>query len=170
MLVSKIKEEDLTPEVMDRLLFQGLDDTGESADCILVLGSVKAAKYRVPVAVDVYNAGRAPKIMLCGGALRDFPDGRCSEAEHMRRAVLELDVPEEDIIRENSSQNTVENILFALIELQRAFWLNKVHKGCWSQQLTICGAVWRSRAICSRSILKFFLALRMTPLQGGTTG
>lgn len=128
MLVSKIKEEDLTPEVMDRLLFQGLDDTGESADCILVLGSVKAAKYRVPVAVDVYNAGRAPKIMLCGGALCDFPDGRCSEAEHMRRAALELGVPEEDIIRENSSQNTVENILFALIELQRAFWLNKVHK------------------------------------------
>lgn len=127
MLVSKIKEEDLTIEVVDRLLFQGLEDTGENADCIIVLGSIKAAKYRVPVAVDAYMAGRASKIVLCGGKLRDFPAGKYSEAEHMRQAALELGVDEENIILENSSQSTVENILFALIELQRAFWLNKVH-------------------------------------------
>lgn len=127
MLVSKIREEDLTFEVIDRLLFNDLEDTEETADCIIVLGSVSAAKYRVPVAVDVYNAGRAGKIMLCGGAIRDFPDGKCSEAEHMYKAVLELGVVEENVILENSSQNTVENILFALTELQRTFWLNKVH-------------------------------------------
>lgn len=126
MLVSKIKEEDLTFEMVDRLLFQGLEDTGENVDCIIVLGSIKAAQYRVPVAVDALNAGRASKLMLCGGALRDFPVGRCSEAEHMYKATLELGVAEESVILENSSQNTVENILFALIELQRAFWLNKV--------------------------------------------
>lgn len=128
MLVSKINEEDLTPEVIDRLLFHGLDDTEENADCILVLGSVKAAKYRVPVAVHAYKAGRAGKIMLCGGKLRDFPDGKYSEAEHMRQAALESGAAEEDIILENSSQNTVENILFALIKLQRTFWLNEVHR------------------------------------------
>ena len=128
MLVSRIKEEDLTFEIVDRLLFQGLEDTGEDADCIIVLGSVKATQYRVPVAVDAYNAGRANKLMLCGGALRDFPVGKCSEAEHMYKAALELGVVEENIILENSSQNTVENILFALIELQRAFWLNKVRR------------------------------------------
>lgn len=127
MLVSKINEEDLTFEVIDRLLFQDLEDTGENADCIIVLGSVKAAKYRVPVAVDAYNAGRASKIILCGGKLRDFSDGKYSEAEHMRQAALALGVAEEDIILENRSQNTVENILFALIELQRTFWLNNVH-------------------------------------------
>ncbi|MBQ8496260.1 MAG: YdcF family protein [Clostridia bacterium] len=128
MLVSKIKEEDLTPEIVDRLLFQDLEDTGESADCIIVLGSVKATKYRVPVAVDAYKAGRARKIMLCGGALRDFSVGKCSEAEHMYKAVLELGISEENVILENSSQNTVENILFALVELQRTFWLNRVRR------------------------------------------
>lgn len=127
MFVSRIKEEDLTPQVVDRLLFQGLEDTGENADCILVLGSIKAAKYRVPVAVDAYKTGRASKIMLCGGKLRDFPDGKYTEAEHMRQAALDLGIAEEDVILENSSQNTVENILFALIELQRNLWLNKVH-------------------------------------------
>ena len=66
--------------------------------------------------------------MLCGGALRDFSVGKCSEAELMYKAVLELGVSEDDIILENSSQNTVENILFALVELQRTFWLNKVRR------------------------------------------
>ena len=128
MLISKIKEEDLTPELIDRLLFQGLEDTGESADCILVLGSIKAAKYRVPVAVEAYKAGRARKVMLCGGKLRNFPDGTYSEAEHMQKAAIELGASEEDILLENASQNTVENILFALTELQRAFWLNNIHR------------------------------------------
>ena len=101
MFVSRIKEEDLTPQVVDRLLFQGLEDTGENADCILVLGSIKAAKYRVPVAVDAYKTGRASKIMLCGGKLRDFPDGKYTEAEHMRQVALNLGIAEEDVILEN---------------------------------------------------------------------
>ena len=126
MLVSKIKEEDLTFEMVDRLLFQGLEDTGENADCIIVLGSVKAAQYRVPVAVSAYKAGRSKKIMLCGGKVRDFPTGKSTEAENMYRAALDLGVPKENIIVENSSQNTVENILFSMIELQRNFWLNNV--------------------------------------------
>ena len=127
MLISQIKEEDLTLEMVDRLLFQGLEDTGENADCIIVLGSMKASKYRVPVAVEAFKAGRASKLMLCGGKLRDFPDGKYSEAEHMRQAALALGVAEEDIILEDGSQNTVENILFALVELQRSFYLNHVH-------------------------------------------
>jgi len=98
MWVSKITEEDLTDEIIDRLLFEGLEDTGENVDCIIVLGSIKATKYRVPIAVNAYNAGRAKKIMLCGGALRDFPEGKIIEAEHMYKRVLELGVSQEDII------------------------------------------------------------------------
>ena len=128
MLISEITEADLTPEIIDRILFQDITDTGENADCILVLGSAKAAKYRIPVAVQAYKAGRANKIMLCGGKLRDFPEGKFSEAQHMRQAALALGVPEEDIILEASSQNTVENILFALTELQRNFWLNRIRR------------------------------------------
>ena len=35
MWVSKITEEDLTDEIIDRLLFEGLEDTGENVDCII---------------------------------------------------------------------------------------------------------------------------------------
>lgn len=128
MWVSKITEDDLSNEMIDRLLFEGIEDTGDNIDCIIVLGSIKAAEYRVPAAVNAYNLGRSNKIMLCGGALRDFPEGECMEAEHMYKRVLELDVPKEDIILENTSKSTVENMLCALVELQREFWLNKVKK------------------------------------------
>lgn len=128
MLISQIKEKQLTDELIDRLLYQGVEDTGESADCILVLGSTKASNYRVPKAVQAYKDGRAGKIMLCGGVIREYPEGAATEAEHMKKTALALGVSKEDIILENSSENTIENILFALIELQRTFWLNKVKR------------------------------------------
>ena len=128
MLVSKIKEEDLTVQVIDRLLFEGLEDTGENADCIIVLGSIKASKYRVPVAVQAYNAGRSTKILLCGGKLRDFPDGKNSEAENMHQAALDLGVNEEDILCENTSMSTIENISFAMEKLAETIGLNNIHR------------------------------------------
>ena len=125
MIVSQIQEGNLTADIIDRLLFHGLEDTGESADCIIVLGSSNAVKYRVPVAIRAYQAGRAHKLLFCGGALHG---GSCAEAEQMRQAVLASGVAEEDVLMETASQNTIENILFALIELQRAFWLNNVRR------------------------------------------
>lgn len=127
MLVSTIKEADLTPEIIDRLLFRGLEDTGDTADYIIVLGSMKATQYRIPVAAKAYHAGRANKILLCGGKIRDFPEGKCSEAEYMKKAALTLGVEKENIILENFSQNTIENIRFALLELQQLVDLKKIH-------------------------------------------
>lgn len=103
-----------------------MNDNGAHADCIIVLGSIKATKYRVPVAVKAFFAGRSEKIMLCGGKTRNFPSGSMTEAENMYEKTLELGVPETNIIMDNNSQNTIENILCSLLELQRSMWLNKV--------------------------------------------
>lgn len=54
MWVSKITKENLTNDVIDCLLFEGMRDNGANADCIIVLGSIKAAKYRVPVAAEAF--------------------------------------------------------------------------------------------------------------------
>ncbi|MCM1182989.1 MAG: YdcF family protein [Roseburia sp.] len=126
MWVSKITKEELTNDVIDRLLFDGLNDSGENVDCIIVLGSIKAAKYRVPAAAGAFFAGRSEKIMLCGGKIRDFSGESMAEAENMYKKALELGVPKESIIIEKNSQNTIENILCSLLELQRSIWLNKV--------------------------------------------
>lgn len=126
MWVSQITEDNLTNNVIDRLLFEGLNDHGENADCIVVLGSIKAAKYRVPLAVRAFFERRAEKIMLCGGKTRNFPSGTMTEAENMYEKALELGVPKTSIISENNSQNTIENILYSLLELQRSMSLDKV--------------------------------------------
>ena len=126
MWVSKITKENLTNDVIDRLLFEGLHDNGASVDCIIVLGSIKAAKYRVPAAAEAFFAGRSEKIMLCGGKIRDFSGRSMTEAENMYKKALESGVPESSLIIEKNSQNTIENVLCSLLELQRSMWLNKV--------------------------------------------
>ena len=80
MWASKIAKEDLTNDVIDRLLFEGLNDKGASADCIIVLGSIKAAEYRVPVAAEAFFSGRSEKILLCGGKIRNFSSGSMAES------------------------------------------------------------------------------------------
>lgn len=73
MWVSQLTDDALTPELVDRLLFEGITDKGEVADCIIVLGSGRAMKNRVPAAVEAYRQGRAPKIMMCGGITATTP-------------------------------------------------------------------------------------------------
>lgn len=50
MWVSKITEEDLSNEIIDKLLFEGIVVQEKILIDIIVLGSTKASKYRVPVA------------------------------------------------------------------------------------------------------------------------
>ena len=126
MWVSTITKENLTNDVIDHLLFEGLNDNGANVDCIIVLGSIKAAKYRVPAAAKAFFSGRSEKMLLCGGKMRNFSSGSMTEADSMYKKALELGVPETSIIIEKSSQNTIENILCSLLELQRSMWLNKV--------------------------------------------
>lgn len=128
MRISDLSKENLTDEIIDRVLYQGLADSGEKADCIIVLGSIKASQYRIPVAVKAYKEGRAPKLLLSGGAIREFPEGRMTEAEHMRKHAMKMGVAPEDILMDQVSQNTVENMLGSLMELQRAFCINRVKR------------------------------------------
>ena len=125
--VSQIDENNLTDDIVDKLLFTNIEDDGALVDCIIVLGSIKASKYRVPVAVREYQKGRANKLLLCGGSVRNFAEGSMQEAEHMYHAAIAMGVCEEDIILEKRSTNTVENILGALMELQTTFGLNKIN-------------------------------------------
>lgn len=55
MKASQLTKENITPEIVDKLLFQGLDYKGETADVIIVLGSRKACDYRVPLAAKLFR-------------------------------------------------------------------------------------------------------------------
>ena len=126
MLVSEIER--LSDDIVDRLLFRNLEDTGEHADCILVLGSTKASQYRIPVAVQAYRDKRAAKLLLCGGSIKEFPEGSMREADHMRLHAIAQGVRPEDVLVETNSRNTIENMFGSLMELQRAFCIDRVRK------------------------------------------
>ncbi|MBR6425823.1 MAG: YdcF family protein, partial [Oscillospiraceae bacterium] len=98
MFVSALTKDDLNDKIVDRVLFEGLEDTGEDADCAIVLGSIKAAEYRLPVAVKAYRDNRLNKLILCGGKVRDFSEGSMTEARQMQFHAERLGVKQEDIM------------------------------------------------------------------------
>ena len=112
MLLSQLTEEQLTDEMICRLLFEGLDYTGGKAELILVLGSRKAREYRVPFAVALYNAGRSRRLLMSGGKRLARYEMR-REYELMLEAAENLGIPRERILTEKRSQNTIENMEFS---------------------------------------------------------
>jgi uncharacterized SAM-binding protein YcdF (DUF218 family) len=128
MKVSALKKDDLSNDIIDKILYEGLEDVGDKADCIMVLGSRTAPKYRIPKAVSVYKDKRASKILLCGGKIRETESGLFSEAEIMKKKALEFGVVHEDILLEELSMTTKENIICSLLMLEREFKLSNINK------------------------------------------
>lgn len=100
-----------------------------SADAIVVLGGNTAANRqnwfeeevdrssahrRLDTAEALYVAGKAPLIIVSGGA----NEGTVSEARGMEASLQELGVPAEAIIREDRSKTTRENALYTKIKMQ----------------------------------------------------
>lgn len=128
MKVSSLKKEDLSNDIIDKILYEGLEDRGDNGDCIMVLGSRTAPQYRIPKAVSIYQDKRASKILLCGGRILETKTGFFSEAEIMKRKALELGISDEGILLEESSITTKENIICALLILERKFKLSNINK------------------------------------------
>ncbi|MDO5667728.1 MAG: YdcF family protein [Alcaligenaceae bacterium] len=106
----------------DQYTLSSIDEL-PNADAIVVLGGntganrhnwfeveldTDSAHRRVDTADELYTAGKAPKIIVSGGANQ----GIISEARGMEFALRNLGVPAEAIIREDFSQTTRENALF----------------------------------------------------------
>ena len=128
MNVSNIKLDQINNKIVDKILFEGLEYNNSSADCILVLGSSSAVKYRVPKAVDLFNNHKSMKLLFSGGRTLDIDGDRISEAQYMRRRAIDLGVPDEAIILDELSYTTKENMICSQIELERSFKLNKINK------------------------------------------
>lgn len=83
----------------------------EKADCIVGFGNFNTNIARR--AAELYHQGYAPKILFTGGLGRNT-EGLLPEPEAVRfaKVAMECGVPEEDILIEDQSRNTKENILF----------------------------------------------------------
>ena len=91
----------------------------EKADCIVGFGN-----FNTDIAcraAELYHRGYAPKILFTGGLGRNTL-GLLPEPEALRfaRVAMECGVPAADILLEDASTNTAENILFTRQLLQNA--------------------------------------------------
>jgi len=97
----------------------------ENAQAIVVLGGGIApaapphttepeltdASDRIWQAARMFKAGTAPKIIVSGGSFVEQQGGPATtEAEAMRRFLLDLGVPGDAIVSEGKALNTIENI------------------------------------------------------------
>ena len=91
--------------------YLGLHQEPKKADVIVGFGNFNTDIARR--AAELYHQGYAPKILFTGGLGRNtktlFPE---PEAVKFARVAMECGVPEEDIILEDKSTNTKENIEF----------------------------------------------------------
>ena len=88
-----------------------LNKTPEKADCIVGFGNFNTDIARR--VAELYLQGYAPKVLFTGGLGRNT-EGLLPEPEAVRfaRVAMECGVPEADILIEDKSANTKENIEF----------------------------------------------------------
>ena len=89
----------------------GMHQQPEKADVIVGFGNFNTDIARR--AAELYHQGYAPKILFTGGLGRNT-EGLLPEPEAVRfaRVAMECGVPKEDILLEDKSANTKENIEF----------------------------------------------------------
>ena len=69
------------------------------------------ASDRIWLAARMFHAGAAPRIIVSGGSFVEQQGGPATtEAEAMRRFLLDLGVPNDVIVSEGKALNTIENI------------------------------------------------------------
>ena len=116
MKSSMIKDESLTDEEIQAIVYSDIEDNGFSSKYGLVFGNSMLIQERVNRAVEVYREGRVQKLIFMGGVNGvSNQDGTIvSEAERMKELALRLGIKSEDILLDCDSNNTFENIENAL--------------------------------------------------------
>lgn len=146
---------DFIPQLQILWDYLCLHQEPEKADVIVGFGSFDDNVARR--SAQLYRLGYAPKILFTGGL------GRCTaglyhqpEARRFRDVAVSLGVRSEDILLEDKSTNTKENILFtrALLEETRTPHISilGVHKPYMERRITAAmGVYWPEQAFCVTS-------------------
>ena len=124
MKISEVRENQITDELINEVIYSGLDYKNQHLDVAIILGSSKSHLYRVPYAVTEYKNGRIDKIIVSGGNVLESENGML-EAEMMRETAVKMGVGEKDIIVENKATTTVENMVFSRELMRRENLLQK---------------------------------------------
>ncbi|WNG32220.1 YdcF family protein [Archangium violaceum] len=95
----------------------------EPAELVFVFGTPHHCEPLADAAAELWRSGMARRIIATGGLTGRLIE---PEAEVMRRLLAARGVPNENILTEEKSTNTGENVEFALPIINRAFGLENV--------------------------------------------
>ena len=165
MKISEIQENQITDELIDEVIYSGLDYKNQHLDVAIILGSSKSHLYRVPYAVTEYKNGRIDKIIVSGGNVLPSENGML-EAEMMRETAVKMGVREEDIIVEDKAATTVENMVFSRELMKKE---NLLQKGIYIGIVTTAFHMRRSIKIAQKVFAEDDVAIVILPGQDSST-
>lgn len=112
MKLSEINDKDLKDNDIKYIVYSKIKDNGKTSKYGLVFGNSMLIKERVEKAVELYNNKRIQKVIFMGGVngVSNQNNSLIAEADKMRELAIKLGINENDIIVENTSNNTFENI------------------------------------------------------------
>lgn len=112
MKLSKINDQNLNDKDIATIVYSNIKDNGKTSKYGLVFGNSMLIKERVAKAVELYNNKRIQKVIFMGGTngVSNQNNSIIPEADKMKELAIEAGINENDIILENTSNNTFENI------------------------------------------------------------
>jgi uncharacterized SAM-binding protein YcdF (DUF218 family) len=93
----------------------------EKADLIFVFGT--RSPQPISITLQLYNKKYASRIMISGGENKVI---HVVETDDMSNKLINMGVKKKDIIKENKSTNTLENVIFSRAILENTIGLNKI--------------------------------------------
>lgn len=130
MKLSAIRLEDLlakSPKEKWNIVCGRVRDDGKSADVALLLGSRPArAIERASAAAELYLSGRVKYVVPSGGVKWEYEGEELSEAELMKRVLVDRGVPEEAIFLDNEARTTVENMICGTLVINRTLKISRI--------------------------------------------
>lgn len=123
MKLSEINKETFSDEDIQKLVYGDIFDNGESCVYGLVFGNSMLIKERVSTAAEAYKNHRIQKVIFSGGSngVSNQNNDTIPEAIKMKELALKLGIKEEDILIDDKSNNSFENVdnSFSLIKAEQ---------------------------------------------------
>ena len=110
MNISDLQYKDISLDLINSMLFENIECSGTNySDMGIVMGSYSAVKYRVPMAVDLYNKGLVKNFIFSGGKML-IDSGIYEEADIMKDFAIESGLPSSNIYTAYNSHSTFESL------------------------------------------------------------
>ena len=112
MKLSLFNNENLTDDMVDKIVYSDTCDNLKNTTYGIVFGNSMLIKERVNTAYDAYKSGRMKKVIFSGGSngVSNQNNDTVAEAVKMRELAIKLGIKEEDILIDDKSNNSFENV------------------------------------------------------------